>query len=289
MGPEKSLTKYRGVIYDVGMHKGEDTQYYLKKGFRVVGFEADPELVEYCRNKFTDAIEQNRLTIIQGAIVDNGSIEAAQSKVRFYKNVNKSVWGTTKHDWASRNERFGTRNEAIEVDAVDFVESVKRYGIPYYMKIDIEGADTICLKTLSGFELKPDYISIESEKVSFEKLAEEFDLLEQLGYDRFIAVQQGDIHLQQPPDPPKEGVHTPHIFQPGSSGMFGKELPGRWQTKQEVLENYRKIFICYKLFGDESFCAKYRLGQRLVSALKRISGRAIPGWYDTHAKHSSVE
>jgi len=289
VGQEKSPTKYRGVIYDVGMHRGEDTQYYLKKGFRVVGFEADPGLVEYCRNRFTEAIEQNRLTIIHGAVVDSSSIEAGQSKVRFYRNVNKSVWGTTNHAWASRNERFGTRNEAIEVDAVDFVESVKKYGIPYYMKIDIEGADTICLKTLSGFELKPDYVSIESEKVSFERLVEEFELLEQLGYDRFIAVQQGTIQLQQPPDPPKEGVYAPHIFQRGSSGMFGKELPGRWQTKQEVLGKYRKIFICYKLFGDESFCAKYRFGRTLVSAVERASKWSIPGWYDTHAKHSSVE
>ncbi len=36
--------KYDDLIYDVGMHKGEDADYYLKKGFRVIGFEAIPEL-----------------------------------------------------------------------------------------------------------------------------------------------------------------------------------------------------------------------------------------------------
>ena len=33
------------LIMDVGMHRGEDAEFYLKKGFRVVGVEANPELV----------------------------------------------------------------------------------------------------------------------------------------------------------------------------------------------------------------------------------------------------
>ena len=28
------------LIYDVGLHKGEDSEFYLKKGFRVVAIEA---------------------------------------------------------------------------------------------------------------------------------------------------------------------------------------------------------------------------------------------------------
>ena len=36
------MPKYSDLIYDVGFHQGEDTAYYLKKGFRVVAFEAHP-------------------------------------------------------------------------------------------------------------------------------------------------------------------------------------------------------------------------------------------------------
>ncbi len=32
------------LIYDVGMHNGADTDYYLKKGAKVVSIEADPQL-----------------------------------------------------------------------------------------------------------------------------------------------------------------------------------------------------------------------------------------------------
>ncbi len=31
--------KHDDLLYDVGMHKGEDTDYYLKKGFKVIGIE----------------------------------------------------------------------------------------------------------------------------------------------------------------------------------------------------------------------------------------------------------
>ena len=33
--------KHADLIYDVGMHRGEDTAFYLRKGFRVVAVEAD--------------------------------------------------------------------------------------------------------------------------------------------------------------------------------------------------------------------------------------------------------
>jgi FkbM family methyltransferase len=146
----------------MGMHKGEDTDYYLQKGFRVIGFEANPELANECRARFANAIDRKDLTVINGAIVEPNSLAAGQKTVKFYKNVKKSVWGTVSSDWARRNEMLGTQSEVIEVEVVDFKECLSRFGIPYYMKIDIEGSDIVCLKSLLDFEFKPDYISIES-------------------------------------------------------------------------------------------------------------------------------
>lgn len=34
------------LIYDIGAHLGEDTDFYLKKGFKVVAIEANPFLAE---------------------------------------------------------------------------------------------------------------------------------------------------------------------------------------------------------------------------------------------------
>jgi hypothetical protein len=40
------------LIFDVGLHKGEDTDFYLRKGFRVVAFEAHPDLILNCEVRF---------------------------------------------------------------------------------------------------------------------------------------------------------------------------------------------------------------------------------------------
>lgn len=118
---EMNLTKkHEDLIYDVGIHKGEDTDYYLKKGFKVIGFEADPDLAEHCRRRFLEEIQNGKLIIVEGAIVEQRPGEITVQTVRFFKNQNVSVWGTVLDDWACRNEVLGTQNTIIEVSTVNF-------------------------------------------------------------------------------------------------------------------------------------------------------------------------
>ena len=286
MGAAQEARKHADLVYDVGLHKGEDTAFYLAKGFRVVAFEADPELASFCRTRFADAIRGHRLTIVEGAIVARDPDAAAGTrKVRFFRNKDVSVWGTTQPDWSQRNVDSRTRVETIEVDAVDFSRCLRTYGVPYFMKIDIEGVDVVCLREQLDVDARPDYLSIESEKVSFARLQEEMDLLAALGYTAFQAVQQWDAHRQVEPNPAREGVYAGHAFERGCSGLFGKDLPGTWRTKEEVLRQYRRIFWLYRLFGDRSPLCDSVIARGLGKAL----GRPMPGWYDTHARHACAD
>lgn len=280
--------KNKKLIYDVGMHKGQDTDFYLKKGFRVIGFEANPENAAFCRQRFAEAIESEQLTIVEGAITENFSRNGqGEATVKFYRNEDHSLWGSTCEDWAYRNEVLGTTNEMIEVKAVDFGKALEKYGVPFYMKADIVGSETVCLRAMLRFENLPDYLSIRSEKVIFRKLEEEFDLLEKLGYDRFKAVQQDFSHLRVPMKSGEEIIF--YSFEEGASGPFGEETEGRWKNRKEVLKDYRKIFVSYWLFGDYSYLVQTEKGKRFIHRLETIVRRPLPGWYDTHAKHSSVK
>ena len=288
MNSQTSTEAHKDLIYDIGMHRGEDTDYYLKKGFRVIGFEADPELIEYCKSRFLPAIERGRLVIVEGAIVEQQFGETVGRTVKFYRNLENSVWGTINDTWVHKNEKLGTHYRVVEVKGVDFTECLKKYGIPYYMKIDIEGSDTICLRSLLGFEPRPSYVSMESEKVSFEKLRKELNLLEQLGYDELQAIQQGSVHCQAEPTSSHEGVYVGHAFQQGSSGLFGKDLPGGWKSKGQILREYKMIFILYRLFGDNSLLNKFMIGRRFMRVVEGALRRPLPGWFDTHARHPSA-
>jgi hypothetical protein len=264
------------------MHRGQDTDYYLKRGFRVVGFEANPDNAAFCRERFAAAIDSDRLVIVEGAIAENFPKNGNGSKIRFFRNSESSFWGSTAEDWACRNEVMGTRNETIEVEAVDFRRALEKYGVPFYLKADIVGSETICLRALLGFKERPAFVSIRSEKVIFRKLEEEFELFERLGYDRFQAVQQDVNNFQAVFD---DVVHT---FEEGASGVFGDDLPENWKTREQILKEYRKIFVYYWLFGDYSYLTQTEKGKGFIAQLERIARRPLPGWYDTHAKHSSV-
>ena len=81
--------KQSDLIYDVGMHRGEDAEFYLKKGFRVIALEANPELVAMCRKKFAQHLAGDRLRIIEGAVVDIRTLRPGQKTIPFH--VNKSI------------------------------------------------------------------------------------------------------------------------------------------------------------------------------------------------------
>ena len=288
--------KHEDLIYDIGMHKGEDTEFYLRKGFRVIAFEADPDWVRTCRHRLKEFIAQGQLTIIEGAILDLDAIDAGQKKVKFYKNDQTSVWGTVRADWAERNARLGTSSSTIEVDAVDFAGVIQEHGVPHFMKIDIEGCDMVCINALRSFSERPDYVSIESDKTSFANIKREIDALTDLSYDSFQAVEQSAIPLSQsPPYPPTEGEYVPQRFALGSSGLFGSELGDRWKSKHEILRQYRAVRLGYHLLGDDGimnqwkFRGAWRLQRLTRSLLSSFTKAAVPGWYDTHARHSSAD
>lgn len=288
MSETQTIIKHEDLVYDVGLHKGEDTYFYLKKGFRVVAFEADPDLAGQCRDKFSNEIKNGKLTIVEGAIVAPSSGDAKNGTIKFFKNKDNSYWGTVESDRAVHNEHMGTSTEVIEVPVVDFSKCLKEYGIPHYAKIDIEGAGIECLKALKHFKQKPDYVSIESDKLSFDKLLEELDLLSELGYSRFKASQQASVASQVEPKSSKEGRYTGHQFQNGSSGLFGSDLPGEWKDYKKIQAEYKCIFVQYERFGDFGTWRKYLAGKLLREIIKLITQKPIPGYYDTHAQHSSI-
>lgn len=279
--------KRNDLIYDIGMHKGEDSAYYLKKGFHVVAIEANPQLVELCSKKFAGEIKNRQLTIINGAISDAAG--SGNKFVPFYINRQCSEWGTTVNSWVKRNENRGTSSEKIQVPVIDFSKVLQSYGIPYYMKIDIEGMDTLCLQTLLNFKEKPDFISIESDKVSFQKLKDEIALFNKLGYNKFKAVNQSAVERLKEPLNTHEGNFLNYKFTYGSSGPFGRDLPDKWVKNRWIIFKYRLIFLGYKYYGDHSKVKKKLAFRILYKILQKIVRQPIPGWYDTHAKHASVE
>jgi hypothetical protein len=91
----------QNLIYDVGLHLGEDTEFYLKKGFNVVAVEANPVNAAKTADRLKAYVEAGQLTIVNKAITrDEGPTTFFVSDL--------SIWGTTDPKWAERNRRLGS-------------------------------------------------------------------------------------------------------------------------------------------------------------------------------------
>lgn len=235
------MNEYKDLIYDIGAHTGRDTEFYLKKGFRVVAVEANPSLCEQLNVKFKEFIKSERLFIVNKAIYNDAHINGGfQSRfVKFLIHKHHDDWGTIKSGW---NRVFEDEIEEIEVETTQPGWLYEQYGIPYYMKIDIEGADIECIRELSPDHL-PTYLS--AELLTYNNILGEnvnnieiINDLVNLGYTKFQLVDQSKNYKTKCPNPPSEGTYVDYKFDGTCSGLFGKELPDKWSTFDNILFQY---------------------------------------------------
>lgn len=266
------------LIYDIGMHAGRDTEFYLQKGFRVLAVEADPAHVQKAKEKFKKEIADNRLVIIDKAIAPQGQLE-----VSFYTNNKFDDWGTIRPDW---NREMSNDFTSIKVETVQLETLITEYGMPYYMKIDIEGADTLCLQSLQRMQAAPSLLSVELPTPS-NTGDKETDCMEilcilySLGYRRFKVSDQSALKYIRCPYPALEGAYVDYDFSGGVvSGPFGKELPGPFFSIDQVSMHYLNYFYKGSKQGF-SFVRKV-----LDKAGIRVQSKGVfhaGGWFDIHA------
>ena len=257
------------LIYDVGLHKGEDSEFYLQKGFRVVAIEALASHAKSAAHRLRTYVDSGKIVILNVAIAEK------DGPLTFFESLDSSFWGTTNLEREKSGERCGQKFVQRTVDGVNFSNILAKYGVPYFLKIDVEGEDTLCLKALRDFAARPKYLSYESEAKSTRDLREELALLRDLGYKRFKVVRQDAVCSQQCPFPAREGRYVDQHFEESSSGLFGEEAPGEWIDEHRVIQTYRRI----------------RLHNYLIRILSRLHLRRSlrwlvpdPGWHDIHAK-----
>lgn len=272
------------LIFDLGMNNGDDTEYYLKKGFEVVAVEANPQLCDKCALRFADAIATGRLHML------NKAVAAETGDVQLFLNDDVSGWSTLYDRWRQTRADAQTNMRAVTIPAVTIEELVREYGMPYYIKADVQGAELVCLRALLKLEDRPAYVSVSAgsdvlRAGAYEHVREQIELLGKLGYGKFQIVPQHATHSQTCPRPAREGDDVAHTFPHGSSGLFGRELPGEWIDATMALKEHKRIATDYRFAGHSRSPAAWFTklpSEKLKYALDRFFWRGL-GWYDTHA------
>ncbi len=273
------------LIIDVGMHVGFDTQFYLAKGFNVVAVEANPDLVKAAEERFASEIAEGRLKIFGVAIAErHGTAKLAVA--------NESGLSTLSGSEVQRAEQRGVNFHYIDVPSVPFSDILDEVGIPYYLKIDIEGLDRLCVKALRDFDERPKYLSLESSvksaepRLGFDEILGELAELRTLGYQRFKYVNQ--MRPYRLPNPPLEGRHFAEPARSvDASGPFGAETPGRWLTIRQARIKGCALRIQHELGARGGRWANLPPGMLYRGVRSRVLKRPT-GFYDLHARLGPV-
>ncbi len=262
------------LVFDVGMNNGDDTAFYLEMGCRVVAVEANTALCEQVAARLPGPVRDGRLTIL------NAAVASEAGEVEFWINEDKPEWSALDRTSA---ERGGHRNVKVRVQAVRFADVLRQFGIPYYLKVDIENADHFCLEGIRETGL-PEFVSVELSNLEL------LQTYEELGYTQFLLVEQSSLLPVQPWDwltgwteqlPRILATHRgllsrmarkacgyPRIrswgrrsrrfpnreFPIGSSGGFGRDLPGRWCTGAEIRDLWPRHLKHWTDHGREFWC-----------------------------------
>lgn len=249
-----------GLVYDVGMNDGTDSEYYLRLGMRVVAFEADPTLCELASARL--ARHGDHLTIVNVAIADH------EGHADFWISPANRVFSSFDRGLASR----GGVTTAVRVPCRPFASILREFGVPAYLMIDIEGFDDHCLTAVSPTD-RPRFLSLELSE------GDQISRVQALGYNAFKIIEQSTFTplLADGPLPggvrPGAAAHSPVVswlrarpaslgrklrravlgrdrakvvferslpdgsrfgFRHGSSGPFGDDAPGPWVSADDA-------------------------------------------------------
>ncbi|MGL3111862.1 hypothetical protein [Bradyrhizobium sp. BR 1432] len=136
----------------------------------------------------------------------------------------------------------------------DLHQLFDQYGVPYYVKCDLEGADELFRDQLERDNRRPTFVSLEVNSEI------DIEVLGKAGYDRAQIVNQWMHPFTKAPHPPTEGSYFERQFTGEMSGLFGLELPReKWRSVYEI----RDVYLRWR-------------------ELKARDENLAPGWVDIH-------
>jgi FkbM family methyltransferase len=139
------------LCFDVGANLGNRIEPFLRLNAKVIAIEPQKNCCKFLRWKFKDKI----------VLIEKGLGENEEEKTFYISDV--STLSSFSEEWINsvlKSKRFGThqwkKTKCIEIKTLDSL--IKQYGVPKFIKIDVEGYE---LEVLKGLSYPVDVISFE--------------------------------------------------------------------------------------------------------------------------------
>ena len=174
------------LIFDIGANVGNTTQFFSTVSDKVISFEPNPELFKYLLTRFNTS----------NVIIDSRGL-SDKEEIKVFKIANANTISTFSDDWINKS-RFSNSiynwNQHVDVLTTTLDLIIEQYGIPDYVKIDVEGYELEVLLGLSQL-LKYTIFSFEWAEEEYFKILKTIEHVQRLGYNCFGFSYADDILL----------------------------------------------------------------------------------------------
>ena len=274
------------LVFDIGAHNGDDSAYYLQLGYRVIAVEANPLLAAACAKRFEVEIQSDKIKVLNvGVLKEPGEFS-------FYRNLTDDGWSSFEGERGKRGGRW----EEISIHCTTVASLIENYGCPFFMKIDIEGADMGAISSLKC-DIAPKYLSLELNCTD-----PIIETLAGLGYSSFKFVNGETFRRSGPIWDHEIGWRLlrkiGRIMPPIRSALT--RLPERLRVKTEFdipgqynPDNYPFTRYSSGPFGEQaagnwlSIDAAIGWFQNIKNGYLKAD-RAEQLWWDVHARHKNA-
>ena len=151
------------LIFDIGANQGDKTDIFLRLGARVLSVEPDPTCRSILQDKFLRyRLRPKPVTLVGKAVSDKIGIE------QMWIDGPGSAVNTISRKWADElkehKQEFKHGNYGLDFSKAEQVETttveelMRLHGVPYFVKIDVEGHE---LSVLSGLQRPVPFLSFE--------------------------------------------------------------------------------------------------------------------------------
>ena len=215
------------IIFDIGCNEGQNFDYFLKKADYVVGIEADPTLINKIKKKFKKKILEKKLYL------ENTALSNKEKNTYFYINKKKNYLSQLEKPKNLSNFK------KITIQTKKTSNIIKKYLKKFnlnkieFIKIDVESSSEKVFEDLLYSKILSKFISIEAQGPKI------LELILKSPYNSFKFINGNDVgvKLKKIKITDKLNRKINHNFQIHSSGPYGKDIPGRYYSKNSMV-NY---------------------------------------------------
>ena len=174
------------VAFDIGANIGMWTDANLNNFNKIISVEASPNTYQKLKNKCKNKQEN----LLNFAICDNNG-----NDIKFYHAESDTISTLNKEWLTNKDSRFYNSNYKEIICKTKTIDNlIDTYGIPNLIKIDVEGGEYECIKSLTQ---KVNHVCFEWASETNIITLKCLEHLLQLGYTKFY-IQDGDNYTFRP-------------------------------------------------------------------------------------------